>query len=342
MVRVSGRGAEWRAEITDKGRSYLAGPPPRTTSKTPGATAEQPSTATAVPRACAGDEVPDDLRGAHQLVRATRAAAPGLKPEPDGRLKLGPRSGIIYMLVSRQQLPRGLLLAHGVVKGALRRGWKVERHSKRPYGGRAGVAIVIGEHAYPLEIHEETRTLPFTQQEIDAWRAESWWDHDRAGRTPPPQRKRKQPTGRLGLILPRPYGDGRQRWTDGTGSLNGTLTKVFAALTQRALEDDRLALEAKRRHEEMERKEESRAKQARALRINDARAARATAEIKAWREAEALAAYAAALRRRVSTLDPPERDRIERWCNWLEDRICRSDPIQSTALIIGVDDDRGW
>jgi hypothetical protein len=252
---------------------------------------------------------------------------------------------VIYMLVSRQQLQRGLLLAHGLVKGALRRGWKVEAHTKEPYGGRAGVAIVIGEHAYPLEVHEETRTLPFTQQEIDAWRTESWWDRDRAGRAPPPQRKRRQPTGRLSLMLPRPYANGRQRWTDGARSLNGTLTDVFEALTQRALEDDRLALEAKRRQEEWARKEAIRAEQARARRIDDARAARADTEMKAWREAEALSAYAAALRRRLHALDPPERDRIERWCDWLEDRIRRSDPIQSTALIIGIDDERdarGW
>ena len=88
-----------------------------------------------------------------------------------------------------------------------------------------------------------------------------------------------------------------------------------------------------------------RVRQARARRIDDARAARATAGIKAWREAEAFTAYASALRRRLSTHDPPERDRIARWCDWLEDRIRRSDPIQSTALLIGFDDerdDRGW
>jgi len=67
--------------------------------------------------------------------------------------------------------------------------------------------------------------------------------------------------------------------------------------------------------------------------------------MKAWRMAGDLAEYVAALRARRPELASRERDRLEEWCRWVEDFIRRSDPVQSTSLIVGFDDDRdgrGW
>lgn len=249
------------------------------------------------------------------------------------------------MAVSRATLHRALLLAHGMITGAVRRGWAIEAYGQAADGTRAGVAIVIGGHRYPLEIHEETRALAFTPAEIAAWRKRAWLDTDRGDRMPPPQLKRKEPTGRLRLHLPNGYRGGRSSWTDGPGSLNGRLDHVLEVLAQRAVRDDRAAVEARRWRETFEREQAARAEQVRRQRVEEARANRALAETKAWREAAEMRAYATALRLRIPALDARERDRIEPWCDWIEDRIRRTDPAESTTLIIGLDDERdgrGW
>jgi hypothetical protein len=227
----------------------------------------------------------------------------------------------------------------------MHRGWDIKPYSQDRYGRRPGVAITIREHQYPIEVHEETRTLPFSQEEIDAWRNEYSWMNDRADKMPPPQRKRKERTGTLRLVLPNGYGGGRASWTDSPRSLNGSLSDVFDSLEERAAADDLAAENARRRREEFERAERLRAERARLARIDEARANRATAEIAAWRQAREFADYAATLRQQLPELDDVERDRIEAWCQWLEDRARRSDPAQETSLILGLDDERderGW
>jgi hypothetical protein len=250
------------------------------------------------------------------------------------------------MRVSRARLRRGLLLVHGVIADALRRGWEVEAYSGEGYGARAGVAIAVREHRYPIEIDEETRTLPFIEADIEKWRNESWWGRgSRTGRLPPPQRKRKEPTGKLRLVLPNGYGGGRASWTDGARSLDGRFDHVFEVLERRVVADDAAVIERRRRDEERRRAEEQRMERERLRRIDDARHERATAEMHAWRSASQLAEYAAALRSRLPDLASPERERIASWCDWLEERVRRSDPVQTTSLIVGLDDERdgrGW
>ena len=122
------------------------------------------------------------------------------------------------MRISRERFHRGLVLAHGLISGALKRGWDLEAYAgSRSYEDRAGVAIAVREHRYPIEVHEGTRTLPFSQAEIEKWRNESAWRRRiRAGKLPPPRLKRKKPTGKVRLVLPHGYVGGRASWTDGS------------------------------------------------------------------------------------------------------------------------------
>ncbi len=352
LIRVSGRGRTWSAAITDAGSAYLASPPPRRkrpprpARRAPTDPAALPQSA-AVPVASRDDAIAEDLRQAHPLIRATRSAAQGLRPALDGRLVVGERPGVVRMVVSRDRTHRALILAHSLMVGAKRRSWSIEPYSKDRYGygHHPGVSIVIGEHRYPIEVHEETRTLPFTQEEIEAWRNEhSWMKDDRAHKMPPPQRKRKEPTGRLRVVLPESYGR-RASWTDSPRSLGGSLSEVFRSLEARAVADDLAAENARRRQEEFQRAQALHAERARLARIEEARASRAMAEINAWRQAHALAEYAATLRQRLPELTDAERDRIEAWCRWLEHRARRSDPTSDTSLIVGFNDEqdaRGW
>jgi hypothetical protein len=170
LIKTSGHGARWRAQLTDAGRSYHAHPPPVRQGRQGG-----------------------DLRGAHRFVTATRDAAVGRRAAQDGRISIGPRAGVVHMGLNRELLRRALLIAHAVIGEAERRGWEVTSDQGLAGGsGPRGVAVVVGAHAYPIEIHEVTETVPFTEEEIRAWRAEDRWDlYHREGKLPPPQRKRK-------------------------------------------------------------------------------------------------------------------------------------------------------
>jgi hypothetical protein len=91
------------------------------------------------------------------------------------------------MVLNRELLRRALLIAHAVIGEAERRGWEVTSDQGLAGGsGPRGVAVVVGAHAYPIEIHEVTETVPFTEEEIRAWRAEDRWDlYHREGKLRP-------------------------------------------------------------------------------------------------------------------------------------------------------------
>jgi hypothetical protein len=350
LVRIHGRGNTWRAELTGQGRAYLATPPPTQEAsrrpKRPGMTGADTATAAGDATIGPSNPIPEDLRGAHRFIRSTRAAASGLKSGKNGLLEIGRTPGVIYMHVSRAQLQRALLLAHGMIIGAIKRGWEVVPYTERGYGRRPGVAIAVGEQRYPIEIVEDTCALPFTENEIERWRSASiFFASERRHKQPPPQQRRREPTGTLRLQLPNGYAGGRATWTDGTRSLNGHLDRVFETLDQRVI-DDNLAVAARRqRQEEFAREQARREELAQLSRIEEARLARARAEVDAWRTAQELAAYSAALRNRIPLVAEAERERIGAWCDWIEQSADRADPVRHTELIVGRDaeqDGRGW
>lgn len=215
LITTKGHGSTWRAEITSKGREYLRNPPHPARKKqrrqaakpSPAAT---PKSISPVPKP-SEIPVPESLRGAHPLVRATREATAGQKPGSDGRITIRPRSGVAYFALSRPLLLRALRILQGIAGEAKRRGWTVEPYGGERYGARPGIAIVARGHHYPVEIHETTETLDFTEDEINAWRNEwSWNREERASQMPPAQRKRTQATGKLRLSLPNRYGGGER------------------------------------------------------------------------------------------------------------------------------------
>jgi hypothetical protein len=134
---------------------------------------------------------------------------------------------------------------------------------------------------------------------------------------------------------------GRATWSGGPNSLNGRLDQVLTALEQRIVDDDQAAAEARKRREAFRVEQERRAERARLERIDAAPVKRATAEMSAWRVARDLAEYVAAPRARLPELASLERDRLEGWCDWVEDYAGRSDPVHSTSLVIGFDDETG-
>jgi hypothetical protein len=288
--------------------------------------------------------VPERLIRPNPLITATRDAATGLKAGEDGRITVGPHPGVVYMVLSRSLLRRALLIVQAVFSEAERRDWEAVTHAGRGYGERAGAAIVVRGHVYPLEVHEKTEAIPFDEQDIQKWREDrARWLLPRDDRTtPPPQRKRKRATGHLRLSLPSGYGTGRRsNWTEGPrGPLENKLARVFVALEERADEDDRRAEEAARREQERRREQAEVEARAKLERVERARIERLLNESTNFDRAEQVRRYMDAVRARLPGLHEEDRNRISAWCEWVENWIQRADPVANPHLITGLDDDR--
>jgi hypothetical protein len=262
-----------------------------------------------------------------------------VKAEPDGRLRLAPRPGVVRLVVTREQLQRALLIAQGLLKEAEQRGYEVRAVEKAAYDTRAGIAIVVREHAYPIEITEQTDRLPVTAAEIEDWqkrhRHRVAWDK----REPPTHKS--VANGRLRVSLPSHGNGARSNWTEGPrGSLAEKLASFFPELERRADVDDRRAEERARRQEAWRRAEDERQERELRLRIERSRVARLAEEIAAWRLAAEVRAYITALRAVLSELSGEDRDRVATWCDWAERWAAREDPVLNPGRIKGLDDDR--
>jgi hypothetical protein len=245
------------------------------------------------------------------------------------------------MVLSRQLLRRALLVVQGLLGEALKRGWQVVTHVRPGYESHPGVAIEIRGHRYPIEVHELTETIPFTDAEIAVWRSEwSFATERRANQMPPPQRKRKRATGNLRLLLPNGYGGGRASWAEGPrGPLESKLASAFRTLEERAAADDLAAIEYAQRAAEQRLQQEAREAQARRVRIDKARVERLLEEVAAWRRSADIRRYVQVVEQKLPLLDSDEADRVAEWCRWAKDWADRSDPSVHTSLIAGVRND---
>lgn len=102
LVQTRDRGPTWRAELTAAGHALTRPKPqPEAVSPTAPRLASRARAAPNPERARPRDPIPSELRAAHEAIRQTRSAATGLRAGDDGRLTIGPRSGLIHMRVSR-------------------------------------------------------------------------------------------------------------------------------------------------------------------------------------------------------------------------------------------------
>jgi hypothetical protein len=195
-------------------------------------------------------------------------------------------------------------------------------------------------HLYPIELHELTERLPLSREEVDAWRRHSHLRRDgRLSETPPPSRRWRRPIGRLRLVLPNAYRGGRTIWSDGPrGPLENKLASALRTLELRADADDRSAAERERRFAELQGEQEARDERARREFVETTCLERLLAEVASWRRSDEIRAYVAALEERVPAVDPDERVRIARWCQWARERADAADQTRRTSLILGLDD----
>jgi hypothetical protein len=280
--------------------------------------------------------VPTGLRRPHPFVAATRDAAAGLKPAEDGRLNVGGREGIVWMRVTRARLHRALLVAEAILREAERRGYTIEPIKGRGYGHHSGVAVSVRGHAYSIEISELFDRVPLTAEETAEWeRREAkkhygWWQK-------PPQQPHatKVPTGYLRVSLPA-YG-GRSSFSEGPrGRIERRLPTLFEELERRAEEDDRRAAALRQAEEERRAAAARRAERERLERLEKARVERLEAELSRLRLVRQARQYSGELRRRLPQLEPPDRDRIGDWCDWIDSWCEAHDPSTNPAVVQGL------
>lgn len=291
--------------------------------------------------------VPERLIKPHPVIHATREAAKGLKAGADGRLDVGRREGLLHLQVSRAQLPRALRIAQAIFNEALRRGYEIQPTGKA-HDHAAGVAIVLQDQGYALKISEMTDRVPLTGAEVARWRREN--EHRFGWRIPghkdpEPPKTKPQANGRLQINLEAAlYGSGRKsNWSEGprVGPIEGRLPAFFRELEDRAVEDAERRERWRRQQEARERELERERERQQEIQIENARAERLFNGAAAWRRAQDVREYLAALSERVHDLDPDERERISSWIAWGQGYIERYDPVQNTRQIHGFDDERG-
>lgn len=180
----------------------------------------------------AADRVPENLRGADPLVTRTRDAIEAGHKDDYGRSATRWRSDCpLNINVSTPLLHRALRIAEGIIRGAVRRGYTVERPKQ---GGLA--EIMIRGSGFRFVIEEPSKRI---ENKPDPKHPDHWY-----------RRYRYEPRGRLVLRL-EGYGyTSRSRWEDSDKALIDTrLSEFFQSLAVAAIEQERRDAENKAQQE---------------------------------------------------------------------------------------------
>ncbi|HEX9711280.1 MAG TPA: hypothetical protein VGB52_01865 [Actinomycetota bacterium] len=224
-----------------------------------------------------------------------------------------------------------MVLVHTLFRLAETRGYEIVA-AEDSWGVFRGVAIAIRGHRYAVKISELTSSIPTSETERERWRKDHPW---RTDEDPPP--RKSVANGRLKLTFPTFIEGDRSSWSEGPrGSLESKFIRVLDELEARAARDDVRDLERARQERERQRLVREREEHERLERIEEGNRKRLSAEVQAWRRAEEIRDYIAALRKRAISLSEIERARIEGWCDWAEQLASDVDPLQNIEAIPGL------
>ena len=269
--------------------------------------------------------VPAELSKSHPLIIATRKA---LGRAQTGMADTRGRPGIAPIYVSRTLVDRALRIMQALIMAVEERGHTVETRA-RSIGRRDPThlhefVVVVGGHAYPLELRERTSKQPHepTPQELrDAEREPAW------------MRKRIPKydnvlDGRLMIDTPIHQGTYNQRLydcSDGARTmLESRLGHLIAAIEARAVEAE--AAKAKAAQAEEARKQHWYAtlEQARQLLIRDHRLKTLDEQLAARRTAGEIRSLCAAVRAQANG---DFSSSAAEWLNWGEAHADSIDPV---------------
>jgi hypothetical protein len=263
-------------------------------------------------------QVASTLRHPHPLVEAVRTRFQGATPDPQNLVRpVWDGTPTMTVAVGATSVPRALRFLDALVKSIERVGGQVQVKKVTHGRGRETEAVFCGE-GVPLRLRERYRqvAIPPDKQPKGLWGS----------------RVEYVLTGEFILDAGPSYSDqyGKDGKTAGPieGRLNLILTRLVEAVgkaraVRRKQEADR------RRWEEQERLRREQVERERAER---ARVEKLLAEAEAWRRANDLRAYIAAVEEQASDREPPTdaSPELARWLTWARELADRLDPVSST------------
>jgi hypothetical protein len=205
----------------------------------------------------------------HFAVATLKAAQQRHNLDPQGRIQVGPTTGLVRLSVSHRQLQRALLVVQALFAESERRGYGL-KESNDHWGLYRGAAIVIRGHSYPVRISELSSSIPMSESELIKWRRDNRWRLSYAEVS-----TRKQvPNGRFRLALPYLEQGSWTTWSEGPrGALETKLVSMIDELEARATRTIGATEERARAEEQRQRLVKERLERERLQKIETRRAA---------------------------------------------------------------------
>ena len=321
LVKISGHGDLWRAELTDKGRGWT---PP---------TAQDRASARGGRTQQGSKPEPTRPMRTNRAVTATEQAdaPPSRKPTPpvvvqplaadhDHPVVKAALASAFVKLVSDEQLERALGIVQFVADACTERGWKVEVDPEGHLTVASEPDVVV------VRVSEEREKRDVY---LDADIAERKYDWQRVS----PSRVEVF-AGRLCIEVQ--HGTSVQWWADRKRwTVESKLSQVVPGIEQFFLAAVERRVERRAQHERDLVAWAEAVEQAKSKHLNALNQDRASEQVAEWRQAGELRAYAQAVRdAAASTSGSAATDALE-WARWLEAEATRLDPTNDpTAMRI--------
>lgn len=269
-------------------------------------------------------EVPDTLRGAHELVHKAFEELQVTPTGSDGFIVAGDATLAVH--VSKSSLRRALRIIDALLKALEQRGYQVS----------AGPAVSIFDIWIKFDISEqpEVKEEPADDEDLDG---RYTFRHNRFNR-------KVIPSGRLTLRIedPERYRSAgrRKTWRDGSKQkLENVLNKFVAGLIAIAAnakhaDEERQRQAEARRAEQLRREEEARllAEKRALIKAERDRVEALLQQAKNWRQSEDLRAFVERVRQThlAARGEILEESDIGRWVTWALQQVDRLDPLRES------------
>lgn len=265
--------------------------------------------------------VPEDLRVNHPLIRGARRLLRGVKPDDRGMLQ--PPSGCLHIRVSRTAQTRAVRIVQALFDAMAARGWTVRVATETDYNRRPvtrTLVKVLGEEI-ALGLEERAKQVPHVLTVYQK-------DSIKRGYEPYLPPWDLAPSGVL--VLQVLTGWPQREFKDSAKQpLEHRLNDFLVALVEKALQEkkdrERRAIEEQRRQEAEQRQREEEARQ----REEDEKIEQWDTWMNAWKRAQDVRAFAAAIREALAPIEPGSK--IERRLSWAADYADRIDPLSQKA-----------
>jgi hypothetical protein len=259
--------------------------------------------------------VAENLDNPHRLVRNTKILLRKGKPDECGRLhcwEINENRPRLRVRVSKNALPRALLIMDALIKALEARGCKVEAEGRTVcHVGETEVAF------YLWETVRRSERVPTEKQKEESWRYDRW---------------QYTPTGELVFTLDEFWAE-RKNWRDGKkkkleDKLNDIVAGMFAAAEKLRLreieqrEEEQRRVEAEHQREEMERQ----------LKMQEERRNQLDAMVATWLKSTNLRQFLQECERSLSLNAKSPDPAGAYWLSWAQAYADALDPIKNGSL----------